>query len=863
MTNLSSKQKGESSGRMIPMIYLSLALIFFSYPLFSQSFIAGHSVAKEEVLRQIPVEFINKARQELVIAYQHTSHGTHVAWGVFGLQDYKTGDTLLFGVSESPAPDTLEFRDRVMADYAPPGVDAADLSRDETAFIQTTRNYLDAPENASVNVVMWSWCDIAGHNVANNYLPGMDSLISEYGPGGTGIDTAEGYRQVPVTFIRMTGHANVNANVGDTLRTKAQADTIINYSMANQQYCLDYYSIDTHDMEDNYWEDAGDDGNSSAYGGNFYTDWQNSHVLGEDYFENKESPGGLVTYGEHNTQHITANRKAYAMWWILARIAGWDGSHLLSDIQISSPGDTSQVMTGDTLRFSATVMPDFADNQELVWSVINGGGSATISTEGLLRGGQPGPVQVVALALDGSGVADTLDLIITDPLVPVTDITLSTAGGLIELDGGSSLQCSATVLPDTASNPQVLWSVNNLTGTAQISQDGLLLGQTEGSVEVIATAEDGSLVADTLLLSISSSVIFVSDIEITSAGGVTSVVVDEELQLTATVLPVDASNPVVEWSVINGTGSATVSSDGLLRGGSPGTVEVVALASDLSGVGDTMSLSIVELEVPVTGITLTTAGGVTEFDQGSTLQCLASVLPVDATNLVLSWSVVEGTGSATVSSNGLLTAQTAGTIDVVATATDGSGVSNFITLTVRAAVVMVSDILIYSAGDATTVEAGNSLQFSASVLPSNATNSTLEWSVIDGTGTATICECATLNALTPGSVDVVAAAMDASGVSSTFALTILGPSGVIDESSGSMIILYPNPSMGKFYLNAGELQIDRLEVISTAGSVVLEQVPDSGDRLIELDLSDQQPGVFFIHAFSEEKSYIQRIIISR
>ena len=36
--------------------------------------------------------------------------------------------------------------------------------------------------------------------------------------------------------------------------------------------------------------------------------------------------GGSVTYGAHNSQHITANRKAYAMWYILARIAGWDGT---------------------------------------------------------------------------------------------------------------------------------------------------------------------------------------------------------------------------------------------------------------------------------------------------------------------------------------------------------------------------------------------------------------------------------------------------------------------------------------------------------------------------------------------------------
>mgnify|MGYP001765021653 CR=1 FL=1 len=75
-------------------------------------------------------------------------------------------------------------------------------------------------------------------------------------------------------------------------------------------------------MIDTYWDDAGDNGNSTKYGGNFYIDWQNAN---SGWYENKETDGS-VTYGEHNTQHITANRKAYAMWWILARIVGWDGS---------------------------------------------------------------------------------------------------------------------------------------------------------------------------------------------------------------------------------------------------------------------------------------------------------------------------------------------------------------------------------------------------------------------------------------------------------------------------------------------------------------------------------------------------------
>ncbi|MEN8158016.1 MAG: hypothetical protein ABFS10_13780 [Bacteroidota bacterium] len=270
--------------------------------------IADHTTAFEDVLRSIPEAYINAARENLHIAYQHTSHGTHVSYGMFGLPGYKAGDETTFAISNNnPQTGKLDFRDNVMAAYAEPGVDASDLSRNETAFIQATRNYLDDPDNSEINVVMWSWCNIAGHHVADNYIPGMQTLINEY---------------PSVTFIFMTGHANRNDNVGDG-KPKNQADLILKYCDENMFYCLDYYGIDTHDMEGNYWEDAGDDGNSTA-GGNFYTDWQNSHNLGEDYYENRASPGGTVTYGAHNTQHITANRKAYAMWYILARIAGWE-----------------------------------------------------------------------------------------------------------------------------------------------------------------------------------------------------------------------------------------------------------------------------------------------------------------------------------------------------------------------------------------------------------------------------------------------------------------------------------------------------------------------------------------------------------
>jgi hypothetical protein len=304
--------------------------------LLGQGYIANYQVAKEAIIRSIPSEYIDKARQEFVIAYQHTSHGTHVTYGLFGLQDYKNGDRQLFGISRNAVESgKLTLYDYAMEDYAAPGEDATDLSSwQETAFVQATRNYLNDPLNTNVNVVMWSWCNIEDHNVAENYLPGMQTLIDEYGPGGSMVGNGIGQRANVVHFIFMTGHANRNDNIGDG-KPKNQADLITNYCEANGYYCLDYYSIDSYCMKDIYYQDAGDDGDSNLYGGNYYRDYESVSLLGQDYFENKVMPDGEIEYGSHTTQHITSNRKAYAMWWILARLAGWNG--ITTDISDDSP----------------------------------------------------------------------------------------------------------------------------------------------------------------------------------------------------------------------------------------------------------------------------------------------------------------------------------------------------------------------------------------------------------------------------------------------------------------------------------------------------------------------------------------------
>ncbi len=339
----------------------SCVFIFVS----AQKYIADYDIAKESVLRTIPEEYINKARQNFNIAYWHTSHGTHVYYGLCGLQEYKTGDLELFGLTNNnPTADKLAFHD----------IYGKDLSINETTFTTITEEYLDNPDNADVNVVMWSWCDIAGHDVSGNYLAGMQQLMDEYGEGGTKIGTGDGQREKVVDFIFMTGHANQNNNIG-TGKPKDQSDLITDFCNTNGLFCLDYFSIDSHDMSDGYWYDAGDNGNSATYGGTglFYQDFQDTKEVGDGYFENKSSPLGAVSCGKHNSQHITANRKAYAMWWILARLAGWDGVE-------SSSTDNIEVTSDNAIYF-------IAENKILVInedSLSNGGYLSVYNLSGQL-----------------------------------------------------------------------------------------------------------------------------------------------------------------------------------------------------------------------------------------------------------------------------------------------------------------------------------------------------------------------------------------------------------------------------------------------------------------------------------------------
>lgn len=462
------------------------------------------------------------------------------------------------------------------------------------------------------------------------------------------------------------------------------------------------------------------------------------------------------------------------------RTKGWQvyiSITAVTSITVTGEGGANTISTDNgTLQLAANVLPANATDKTVTWSIENGTGQASISSGGLVTAIINGTATARATANDGSGVSGTLLITISNQVIPVTGVTVTSAGGAttINTDNGT-LQLTASVTPESATNKSVTWSVENGTGQATVSSSGLVTAIADGSVIIRATANDGTGIYGAFVINISNQSVPVSTITVTGEGGFTSITSDNgTLQLSAAVLPSNASNKSVTWSVSNGTGQATISSTGLTTAVANGTVTARATANDGSGISGSLVITITNQIVPVATITVAGAGGssIITTDNG-TLQLIPSVLPENATNKSVSWSITNGSGQATINASGLVTAVTNGTVTARATANDGSGIYGTMTITIASQLIPVTAITVTGAGGTSSISSDNgTLQLSASILPANATDKTVIWMVANGTGQATINASGLVTAVANGTVTARATANDGSGVFGILVITI-------------------------------------------------------------------------------------------
>lgn len=156
------------------------------------------------------------------------------------------------------------------------------------------------------------------------------------------------------------------------------------------------------------------------------------------------------------------------------------------------------------------------------------------------------------------------------------------------------------------------------------------------------------------------------------------------------------------------------------------------------------------------------------MEEGDTEQLSADIYPSNATNRKVNWSS-SNNSVALVSSNGKVTAISAGTATITCRAADGSGAYDDCKVSVESATVYVTNIVLNKA--TSTLNVGETLQLEPSISPSDATNKNVSWTS-DDTSVATVSNSGLVTAKSAGKAIITCKAKDGSGKKATCSISV-------------------------------------------------------------------------------------------
>lgn len=409
--------------------------------------------------------------------------------------------------------------------------------------------------------------------------------------------------------------------------------------------------------------------------------------------------------------------------------------------------------------------------------------------------------------------------------VYVESITL-TGGDITE--NNLPLQLQAEVLPEDASNKAIQWSVENVTGKAKISSEGVLTPILDGDVIVTAAAKDGSYVETSVTVNISNQIVSRSELNLIRNG-----YFDE----------VEDDGSAEEWS-----GTQTVVDGVVQLDPPPGGVNYWDFTMIQQNFGcnttDTYTFSFVLWADDSDTVNVDFEDPANEYNRyGSSTHEYSNgesdwtfVSEMAPTKYVFDVVFNEKLENTTESLQFMV-----GLHDPVVYI-DSVELVNNNDLALITVYTPVESITVTSEGDVTHVASGGTLQMSAEVLPADALLTDVRWSVVPGTGWASIDEAGLLTGDTVGTVTVVASAKDDSNVTGTMEVTVTFPEG-IQENGAKQLMVYPNPVTSE--LNVVVANADATVTIYNSVGMKIEEAAISG-TVHKFDVSSYASGLYFV-----------------
>ena len=422
----------------------------------------------------------------------------------------------------------------------------------------------------------------------------------------------------------------------------------------------------------------------------------------------------------------------------------------VDEINVSSEsGETTIEDNLGTLQMQAEVLPEDATNQMVFWSVTDGTATASIDQDGLLQAtgasNGNGTVWAKATAMDGSGVMDSMLITISEQgsdfnILLVNDNgfdleridiikTAITNSGYVYGYWNAPVEGSAPSLPYLSAFDLVIWYTGNdgaslyfWNGDETVNTDiqsyidggGMFWIQGldflyDKYSETPVTFAEGDFVYDYLGISEYFGQSHLDDgvwsdgvpqLDVVDGNGIFTL--DPMLWAFSTMWYVDALLKTDDAGYVYQMGPEGYDLDDYYSAIylEKGDGKVLSFAFEtarldtqdntdfLFGEGLTYFEQFASgSTIYVEEINVTSESGDYTIDENlGTLQMLAEVLPENATNSVVYWSVVDGSGTATIDQNGLLqstgTSSGNGTVWAKAAAIDGSGIEDSVMVTI-------------------------------------------------------------------------------------------------------------------------------------------------------------------------------------
>ena len=423
--------------------------------------------------------------------------------------------------------------------------------------------------------------------------------------------------------------------------------------------------------------------------------------------------------------------------------------------QITLTPSTSSVVVGESLQITAKVLPENATNTTLKWKITPENVLKPTAAPGQFTAQQVGEALVRAEAADGSGITAECKVVVKPRLVQAISLNATQKNLII----GDSFTLTATLSPENATNHNVIWKL--VSGNAiSLSNTGVIQAKKVGEALVRAEAADGSGITAECKVAVKPRLVQSISLNATQK----ELIIGDSFTLTATLSPENATNRNVIWKLVSGD-AITLSSDGVIQAKKVGEALVRAEAADGSGI--TAECKVVVKPRMVQSISL----NATKKDLlvGETFTLTATAMPENATNRNVIWKLVSG-NAISLSNTGVIQAKKVGEALVRAEAADDSRITAECKVVVKPRLMQAISLKL----EKDTVAVGEHFTVTADVLPKNATNSTLQWTVSDplllkhlGAGS--------FEALKTGSATITAQARDGSKQEASCRIEIVPP----------------------------------------------------------------------------------------